>query len=120
MLRLRRLLAPFLALLLFAQTTAAAAECLRMAGGATLAVELCAADGSLRTATVPLDDPDKSPHAGRFCPACHALPATPAPPAPQAAPSAPPLPGLIAAPAVHAPPCGTSPAPYPATGPPRA
>lgn len=120
MARLRRLLAPLLALLLFAQTAAAAAECLRMAGGATLAVEICAPDGTLRTVHLPLHDPAEAPHPAGFCAACHALPTAPAPPAPAAAPAAPPLPGPVAAPAVHAPPYADTEAPYPATGPPAA
>jgi hypothetical protein len=120
MARLRRLLAPLLALLLFAQTAAAAAECLRMAGGATLAAELCAPDGTLRTVQIPLHDPAEAPHAAGFCAACHALPATPAPPAPGAAPTAPPLPIRLAAPPAEAPPRADTAAPYPATGPPAA
>jgi hypothetical protein len=117
---LRRLLAPFLALLLFAQTAAAAAACLRMAGGVTLSAELCAPDGTPRSVQIPLQDPAEAPHLAGVCPACHALPATPAPPAPAAAPTAPPLPGPVAWPAIHAPPPDASPAPYPATGPPAA
>lgn len=117
---LRRLLAPLLALLLFAQSAAAAAECLRMAGGATLTLDLCAPDGSLRTAQIPLHDPDEAPHTATFCAACHALPAAPAPPAPGAAPAAPPLPGLVGGPAPDAPWHPEAPAPYAATGPPAA
>lgn len=120
MARLRRLLAPLLALLLFAQTAAAAAECLRLAGGATLAVEICAPDGTLRTVHLPLHDPAEAPHAAGFCAACHALPASPAPPPPQAAPAAPPLLGPVAAPALCAPPRSDTRPPYPATGPPAA
>ncbi|MFN6954285.1 MAG: hypothetical protein ACK4PG_05750 [Acetobacteraceae bacterium] len=117
---LRRLLAPFLAALLFAQSAAAAAECLRMAGGATLTLDLCAPDGSLRTAQIPLHDPDEAPHTATFCAACHALPAAPAPPAPLAAPAAPPLPGLVRAWAHGTAWRPEAPAPYAATGPPAA
>jgi hypothetical protein len=120
MARLRRLLAPLLAVLLFAQAATAAAACLRLAGGHTLAVEICTADGTPRTLHLPAGDTDEAPHARGFCAACHALPAAPAAPGPLAAPSAPPLPGRVAAPAMHAPPHADAAPPYRATGPPAA
>jgi hypothetical protein len=117
---LRRFLLRALALLLLLHSGAAAAACLSLAGGRHLAVEICAADGGLRTAYLPAPESDEAPPAASFCPACHALPAAPAPPAPLAAPAAPPLPGLVHAPAPGSRWHPEAPAPYPATGPPAA
>lgn len=114
------LLCRLFAALLLLQSAGAAAACLRLAGGATLAVEICAAEGGVRSLALPWEEPVKAPHGGGFCPACHALPAVPAPPPPLALPLAPPLPG----PAQALPASGVSrpadPSPYPATGPPAA
>ncbi|MDW8398178.1 MAG: hypothetical protein RMK90_06370, partial [Acetobacteraceae bacterium] len=82
MARLRSLLAPLLAAVLFVQAAGAAAGCLRLAGGASLAIDICSAEASLRTVTLPAGDEDGAPPPAAFCAACHALPAAPAPPAP--------------------------------------
>jgi hypothetical protein len=114
------LLCRLLAALLVLQSAGAAAACLRLAGGAMLAVEICAADGGARSIALPWEEPAKSPHGGGFCPACHALPAAPAPSPPLALPLAPPLPGPAQVLLAAAVPLPAAPSPYPATGPPAA
>lgn len=114
------LLCRLFAALLILQTAGAAAACLRLAGSAMWAVEICAAEGGVRSLALPWEEPTKLPHGGGFCPACHALPAAPAPPSPLALPLAPPLPGPAHAPSASGVPRLAAPSPYPATGPPAA
>lgn len=78
-----RLLLHLLGLLLLLQSGAAAASCLRSAAHPGIAVEICSAEGGMRTVLLPGDpaEDDASPQPG-FCAACHALPAIDPPPPP--------------------------------------
>lgn len=78
MTRSRPALLLLLAALLFVQTGAALAHCLRgMAHDPLSRIEICTAEGRQ---TLDLSDHGEAPQAeGAFCPACHALPSVTAP-----------------------------------------
>ncbi|WP_337875401.1 hypothetical protein [Elioraea sp.] len=81
--RLRCALRFLIAVVLFVQSGAAAAHCLRVLHDPGFAIEICTAEGGVRIVHLEIDGPGApADHAPGFCVACHALPQLVVPPPP--------------------------------------